>query len=185
MLIFGRLWELGRCVLCTAVRAWLVYLKASRVSWCILFSAFMRSLIGCERYSAVFRSIHGIPTFCSLSTTSYIRHILGWMSICGTVWNSQVVVSLMESDGSNRLVCIFIAQWHRVVCLLSVLHNDMLIESDLVRSKNLLFATCFLSLMRCIATTMVCLMLTIVVDQVYWVPLIRASSYTCGVSQCL
>ena len=185
MLIFGRLRELGCCVLCTAVRAWLMNLQASWVCWCILFTALIRGLIRCKRYSVVIRSIHGIPALCSLSTASYIRHILSWMSICGTIWNSQVVVSLMESDRSNRLVSILIAQRHRVVCLLSVLHNDVLIECDLVRSEDLLFATCFLCLMRCIATTMVCLVLTIVVDQVYWVALIGASSYTCSVSQCL
>ena len=63
-------------------------------------------------------------------------HEMGMMSSgAGNLRDRQrqrIVVSLMESDGGDRLMAIF-THWHRVVGFGSIFHHDVLVKRDLVR----------------------------------------------------
>ena len=75
---------------------------------------------------------------------------------------------------------IFVADCgHSKLRLLSILHHNVLVESDLMSGQNLFLTACLLGLMRRVPTTMVrCVPLDVTDDLMARVPLVRAASDT-------
>ena len=65
-----------------------------------------------------------------------------------------VAVSLAEGDRGDRLVAV-LTEGYREVGLLTVVHDDVLVEGDLVGGQNLLLATSLLLLVQCRACSLV------------------------------